>query len=154
MAPGAAQKRLLVLLSLAALCVAVGKVGFCRHSTNIGSRAWLAPLPGTLGSTAWTPTKPQSPTWPWTTSALCTSLRPWTSSWCWTSTTTCSSFLCCWLRSSSWGFHEGLIQPFAQQPASRLQRVASTNRPLQQEVGHSEEEQGSDSMQKMVSRGC
>ena len=90
MARGAAQKRLLVLLRLAALCVAVGKVGFCSHSTNIGSRAWLAPLPGTLGSTAWTPTKPQSPTWPWTTSALCTSLRPWTSSWCWTSTTTCS----------------------------------------------------------------
>ena len=83
-------KRLLLLLSLAALREAVGKVGNCRCRTNIGSGAWLAPLPGTLGSTAWTPTKPQSPTWPWTTSASCSSLQPWTSSWWWTSTTTWS----------------------------------------------------------------
>ena len=49
------RKRLLMLLSLAALRVAVGPIGFGSCLINIGSGA-SAPLPGTLGPTAWTPT--------------------------------------------------------------------------------------------------
>ena len=48
-------KRLLMLLSLAALRLAVGPIGFGSCLINIGSGA-VAPLPGTLGPTAWTPT--------------------------------------------------------------------------------------------------
>ena len=49
------KRLLLLLLLLAALREAVGVIGFGSCLINIGSGA-SAPLPGTLGPTAWTPT--------------------------------------------------------------------------------------------------
>ena len=49
------KRLLLLLLLLAAIQEAVGVIGFGSCLINIGSGA-SAPLPGTLGPTAWTPT--------------------------------------------------------------------------------------------------
>ena len=116
-------KRLLQLLIGAALREAVGSVGFLCCLTNIGSGAWAARLPGTLGAAS---TLPPSPSWPCTTSSCCSTTWPWTLTSSWTSATTRTRSMASSAAGSvpPWrGFNEGLIHPSVQQPAPGRQRI-------------------------------